>query len=65
MIFHGRELVQHASDAAAVASVPINIALWVADLDFVLRLLVSAGSLVLIGLAIAAKLRHLRRPDTR
>jgi hypothetical protein len=54
-----REFVhQRLADAVAAASVPANIALWVADLDIILRICVSAGSLILIGFAIWAKVKH-------
>lgn len=56
-----REIAQHAADTVAAVSIPVSVGLWLTDLDVVLRILVSIGSLVLIGFAIAAKVRHWRR----
>lgn len=49
---------QRVADAIAVGSIPANLAIWLADIDLVLRILVSLGSLILIVFAIYAKLRH-------
>jgi hypothetical protein len=56
-----RDLTQRAADIVAGASAPAAIALWLSDIDVVLRICVSLGSLLLIGFAIAAKVRHWRR----
>lgn len=50
------------ADLIAVAAVPASGALWLADIDLVLRILVSVGTLVLIGFALYTKWKHWRRP---
>lgn len=50
-----------AADVVAATVLPVNIALWLSDIDFVLRVLVSIGSLILIGFAIAAKVKHWKK----
>jgi hypothetical protein len=52
---------QRISDAVAAVSAPASAALWLSDIDVILRILVSAGSLVLIGFAIWAKIKQARR----
>jgi hypothetical protein len=49
-------LHQKLADAIAVASIPANAALWLADIDLLLRIGVSAGSFILICIAIWAKI---------
>ena len=49
---------QRLADAVAAASVPANVAIWLADLDVILRICVSAGSFILIVFAIWAKVKH-------
>lgn len=46
------------ADAIAAGSVPVNVALWLVDLEFYLRVAVSLGSLILIGFAIWAKFKQ-------
>ena len=53
---------QKLADMVAVASIPTNAALWLADIDRVLRIGVSAGSLILICFAIWAKVKHWWKP---
>lgn len=46
---------QRAADTIAAVVLPANIAIWLADIDLLLRICVSVGSLILIGFALAAK----------
>lgn len=52
------EMHQKLADGIAVGSIPANLAIWLADIDLLLRILVSIGSLVLIAFAIHAKIKH-------
>lgn len=55
------DLHARAADVIAGLAVPANILIWFADIDIVLRALVTAGSLVLIVFAIVAKVRQWRK----
>jgi hypothetical protein len=51
---------QRVADAIAVGTIPANAAIWywLDKADLLLRIGVSAGSLILIGFAIRAKIKH-------
>lgn len=54
-------LTVKASDAIAAAAIPANAALWFATIDWVLRIVVGFGTVILIYLAIEAKLYYRRQ----
>lgn len=53
------------ADAVAALALPANVAIWTLmnELDILLRILVSAGSLVLIVIAVRSKMKQGKRKE--